>query len=76
MKTEWEIKSIKHWKDGTWDALVCCTKEGRKSYDRCISSDGFDWKNKYGRKVMEDLQDRLTECVGDMVRQEISWVVF
>lgn len=76
MTVDWSIKSIKHWEDGHWDALVKVSKEGRGSYDRCLSTDGFSWKNKSGRKVLPEIQDALTECIGDMLDLGCRVVVF
>lgn len=76
MSVEWQIKSIKHWEDGHWDALVRISKEGRGSYDRYLSTDGFHWKNKYGRKVRSEIQDELTRCIGDMLDLGCRVVIF
>lgn len=76
MKVKWSIRSIKHHADDTWDALLVSTQDGRKVFDRVLSADGFNWKTKYHTKVRDDLQDDLTECIGDMVTHGITWVVF
>ena len=76
MKRGWKIKSIKHWDDGHWDALVVHDDEDdKRTYDRCLSDDGFKWKNKYGRKVLKELQVELTQCMGDMLDQNIRVAV-
>jgi hypothetical protein len=74
---EWTIKSIKHWEDDTWDALLCVSRRnGWSGYDRVISTDGFNWRGKRGEVVEDRVQQMLTEAVGDMVTHGIRVVVF
>lgn len=73
---EWKIKSIKHWEDGTWDALLISEQQGRNAYDRVISKDGFNWLTKFKKTVRDDVQTELTTCVGDMVNLGARVVVF
>lgn len=76
MKIDWSIKTIKQWPDGTWDALLESTQDGRKIFDRVLSEDGYNWTTKYRKKALDEIQDELTRCMGDMVDHGIKWVVF
>ena len=77
MKLTWSIKSIKHQPDGSWDALLVSRQGGSTFHDRVISYDGFQWVTRYhGPAVQEDVQNKLTECVGSMVEHDIRFVVF
>ena len=73
--THWSIKSIKHWPDGTWDALLLKEHAGTRSYQRFISSDGFHWRSKYNVTAPDDVQDMLTTAMGSMLDQNITYFV-
>ena len=74
--TKWSIKSIKHWPDGTWDALLIKGDGPMRTYQRVVSEDGFRWRNKYNAKVHIDVQSMLTEAIGAMLDGGITYVVF
>jgi len=76
VKITWSIKSIKHWQDGTWDALVVSVQQGRDTYDRVLSTDAFNWRTKSGAAVVDYLQDGLTRAAGDMTALGARVVVF
>lgn len=76
MKITWSIKSIKHWQDGTWDALVVSVQQGRDTYDRVLSTDAFNWRTKSGEAALDCLQDELTRAAGDMLALGAQVVVF
>lgn len=67
---------MKHWPDGSWDALVVLTQDDRMITKRMVSEDGFKWATNYNRKVPEEIQDDLTRCMGDMHTHGITYVVF
>lgn len=73
---EWKVRSIKHWPDGHWDALVVINEGGRQITKRMVSEDGFQWVTNYNRKVKEEIQNDLTQCVGDMINLGARVVVF
>lgn len=75
-KTSWEVRSLKHWPDGSWDAFVTLRQEGVKMTKRIVSEDGFKWVTNYNAKVPEEIQEELTKCMGDMLDQNIGLVLF
>lgn len=77
MTYTWSIKAIKHWQDGTWDALLHIENtNGWRGFERAISTDGFHWRFKSGGEVNKDLQQLLTESMGDMLTHGMRYVVF
>jgi hypothetical protein len=72
----WEIKAIKHWPDGSWDAMVVFTEDGTRRTRRIVSEDGFKWATNYNRKIDDEVQDDLTRCMGDMLDAGIAYVKF
>lgn len=77
MTYEWSIRAIKHWPDGSWDALLCWENQNRWSgIDRVVSTDGFNWTEKNGGKVEAHVQQMLAEAIGDMETHGIRYVVF
>jgi len=74
--TEWSIRSIKHWPDDTWDALLIKGEGSSRSYNRVYSDDGFHWRNKYNAEPSAENQSMLTEAMGDMLDNDVTYVVF
>ncbi|MGD9727424.1 MAG: hypothetical protein AB7L09_00745 [Nitrospira sp.] len=76
IRAEWRVKSIKRWPDGSWDALIISTLDGKTVYDRVLSNDGFTWETKLRGHVQDAVQTELTSCIGDMLTHNIRMVVF
>jgi len=76
VKATWSIKSIKHWADGTWDAILISEQQGRTAFNRAFSKDGFNWLDKFQKPIPDAIQGELVATIGDMEMQGIRVVVF